>query len=136
MRTVEVSRFVNATPAEIERELLPERVVRFEGTFSVNEVEEGEDETAVLARGGGLQTVLVFEEREAGIAYRQRGDEGPFESMETTLTLDRENEGTRVIARSSVSLGLPVASVSDRVAAWKRRGELRRLLDALAADVE
>jgi hypothetical protein len=30
---------------------------------------------------------------------------------------------------------LPLASLTDRVAAWKRRGELERALDALAADV-
>jgi hypothetical protein len=35
-----------------------------------------------------------------------------------------------------VSLGLPLAAVTDRVAAWKRRGELDRALDNLAAAVE
>ena len=52
--------------------------------------------------------------------------------METTLTCEPENEGTRVTATSSVSLGVPPAVITDRIAAWKRRGELRRLLDALA----
>lgn len=137
MRTVEESRFVRAAPAEIERELLPERIVEFEGTFSVRNAEAGEDETAVLARASGLQTVLVFEETDGGdVRYRQRGDEGPFDAMETTLSLAQEDEGTRVTARSSVSLGLPLASVSDRVAAWKRRGELERLLDNLATAVQ
>jgi hypothetical protein len=39
-----------------------------------------------------------------------------------------------VTARSAVSLGLPVPALTDRVAAWKRRGELERLLDGLAAE--
>ena len=83
----------------------------------------------------GLTMRLDFEEREHGFVYRQRGTEGPFESMETELSLEPENEGCRVTATSRVSLGLPVAAVSDRIAAWKRRGELRRALDGLAEDV-
>jgi hypothetical protein len=37
---------------------------------------------------------------------------------------------------STVSAGLPLPTITDRVAAWKRRGELRRALARLAADVE
>jgi hypothetical protein len=64
------------------------------------------------------------------------GDAGPFGEMWTELSWGNENEGTRVTARSGVSLGLPVRSVTDRIAAWKRRGELDRALDRLATDLE
>ncbi|MFB6108620.1 MAG: SRPBCC family protein, partial [Haloplanus sp.] len=64
--------------------------------------------------------------------YTQEGAAGPFDAMETRLVVAAADEGARVTARSSVSLGLPLAPVTDRVAAWKRRGELRRLLDTLA----
>ena len=33
-------------------------------------------------------------------------------------------------------MGLRRAFLSDRLAAWKRKGELKRALDALAAEVE
>lgn len=136
MREIEVSRFVAAQPFEIESAVDPERVVEFEGSFDVLDVETTDGETVVTAGGGGLRMVLRFEPREDGLYYEQEGDSGPFDEMWTQLTWEPENEGSRVSARSGVSLGLPVASISDRVAAWKRTGELERALDALAAEVE
>jgi len=135
MREVEVSAFVPEPPATVERALTPESVVEYEGSFEVYDVEETEDGWTVTAGARGLTMQLDFEEREDGLCYRQRSDGGPFDSMETVLSVDPENEGSRVTARSSVSLGLPVPAMSDRIAAWKRRGELRRLLDSLGDDV-
>ncbi|UPW01727.1 SRPBCC family protein [Halorussus gelatinilyticus] len=135
MREVEVSAFVPASPAAVQRALTPEAVVEYEGSFEVVGAEESDDGTTVTAEATGLTMRLDFEERPDGLRYSQRGDEGPFDGMETTFSVEAENEGSRVTARSRVSLGLPLASVSDRVAAWKRRGELRRALDALADDV-
>lgn len=153
MREVEVSRFVPATPAVVERALTPAAVVEYEGSFRVLDVEERGDATIVTASARGLTMALRFEPREDGLYYTQAGGDvrsdgdvraggdapaggaGPFEAMETRLTVAPQNEGTRVTARSSVSLGLPFPPLTDRVAAWKRRGELRRALDALAEDV-
>ena len=53
--------------------------------------------------------------------------------METWLTVEPENEGSRVSMRSRVSLDVPLP-FSDRIAAWKRAGELDRALARLAAD--
>jgi hypothetical protein len=136
MREVEVSRFVRATPAALRRHLSPATVVESEETFTVREVHDRDDATVVTAAGGGLQLSLRFEPRDDGLYYTQEGQEGPFEAMETWLTLAPENEGSRLTARSRVSLGLPLAAVTDRVAAWKRRGELDRALANLAAAVE
>jgi len=135
MREVEVSTFVSAPPAVVERALTPASVVEYEGSFEVYDVEETDDGWTVTAGATGLTMQLDFEERRDGLFYRQRGDGGPFDSMETTLSVGPEDEGSRVTARSSVSLGLPVSALSDRIAAWKRRGELERALDALAEDV-
>jgi ligand-binding SRPBCC domain-containing protein len=136
MREVEVSRFVRATPTELRRHLSPATVVGSEETFTVREVHDLDDAILVTAVGGGLQLALRFESREDGLYYAQEGQEGPFESMETWLTLAPENEGTRLTARSRVSLGLPLAPLTDRIAAWKRRGELKRALENVASDVE
>lgn len=137
MRTVEVSRFVRATPREVERALDPVTVVEYEGSFDVFDLEEREDDYLVVAGGTGLRMTLRFEEREDGVFYEQEAAEGqPLESMETTFTYGPENEGTRVTAESTVSLGLRPAAIADRVAAWKRKGELSRCLDALADAVE
>jgi hypothetical protein len=136
MREVTLSRFVRATPRELRRQLSPATIVEAEATFSVREVHDLDDATLVTAAGGGLQLSLRFEARDDGFYYAQEGREGPFEAMETWLTLAPENEGCRLTARSRVSLGLPLKPVTDRIAAWKRRGELDRALTNLAAAVE
>lgn len=137
MRTVEVSRFVRAQPAVVERALDPASVVEYEGSFSVFDVDDRGSETVVVAGGSGLELRLRFEAREDGLYYEQEaGDGQPLETMETTLTYAPRDEGTTVTATSTVSMGLRPAFLADRVAAWKRRGELRRALRALAEDVE
>jgi hypothetical protein len=132
MREVEVSRFVRATPTAVERALTPATVVESEGSFTVRDVTDGEDGTLVTAGARGLELTLRFEERPDGLHYTQAGSAGPFDAMTTDLTVAAEDEGSRVTARSAVSLGLPVPALTDRIATWKRRGELERLLDALA----
>lgn len=132
MREVERTRFVAATPAELARSLSPVAVIEHEGTFSVVTNEETDAGQRVTARGGGVEAVFSFQERENGLSYRQVGEQGPFESMETTLTYRSSDHGSEVTAHSVVSLGLPLSSLTDRIAAWKRGGELDRLLDGLA----
>lgn len=137
MRRVEVSRLVAAAPSAVERALDPARVVEYEGTFRVVDVEEASDATLVTAaRGGPLRMTLRFDPREDGFYYEQEGEAGPFDRMWTRLRWEPAGEGTRLVAHSGVSLGLPLPRVTDRVAAWKRRGELRRALDRIAADLE
>jgi len=133
MREVEVSRFVRATPTAVERVLTPATVVESEGSFTVREVTETGEGTLVIAGARGLELTFRFEERPHGLHYTQAGSAGPFDAMTTDLIVEAENEGARVTARSTVSLGLPLSAVTDRLATWKRRGELNRLLDALAA---
>lgn len=136
MRTVEVSRFVRATLPEVERQLSPTAIVEYEGTFNVLDVEERAEGWVVTGSGGGvIEARFFFEELDDGYVYRQEGEAGPFEEMETRLSLAHRDEGVEVTARSSVHLGVPLPLV-DRVAAWKRRGELKRALSRLAADVE
>jgi ligand-binding SRPBCC domain-containing protein len=136
MRETEVSRFVGATPAEVERALTPVAVVEYEGSFEVLDVEERDGDTVVTAGGAGLRMTLRFEPSEDGLHFQQEGEAGPFDRMWTRLTWTPENEGTRVTARSGVSLGLPLSGLTDRVGTWKRRGELRRALAGLTADLE
>lgn len=136
MRTVEVDRFVPATPPEIERALSPAAAIEYEGSFEVLETEERDGATLVTVGAAGIGASLRFETRESGLRYEQVGDAGPFEEMWTELSWAPENEGSRVTARSGVSLGLPASAVTDRIAAWKRRGELKRALRNLGADFE
>ena len=136
MTSVEVSRFVPALPAEVERALTPAAVVEYEGSFEVRDVAERDGEWVVTAGRAGVELTLRFERRDDGLFYEQQGDAGPLDRLETTLSLAPENEGTRVTARSEVEAGMPLPSVTDRIAAWKRKGELERALDALAADFD
>lgn len=131
MREVERTRFVDAKPAELDATLSPSALLEAEGTFTVVDTEATDEGQRVVARGGGVEAVFVFEPRSDGYDYRQVGERGPFQSMATTLTYTARDHGSDVTARSSVSLGLPLAPVTDRIAAWKRRGELDRLLDGI-----
>ena len=134
MRTVEVSRFVRAPTPRVERALDPASIVEYEGSFSIFDVDERDGETRVVAGGSGLELTLRFEAREDGFYYEQVSGEG--QPLETMLTYAPKDEGTTVVAESRVSMGLRPAFLTDRVAAWKRKGELRRALDALAEAVE
>lgn len=134
MREVERSRFVPMTPRELDGLLDPSQIVELEGSFSVESTAESEGGTLVTVSGPGLTFTLRFERLDRGFYYTQAGEAGPFESMETWITVEPENEGSHVSIRSAVSIGVPLP-LSDRLAAWKRRGELDRALDRLAAEV-
>jgi len=136
MREITVDRFVAARPHEVTDALSPAAIVEFEESFNVLDIEERETGTVVTAGARGLTLALRFESTDEGIRYEQVDDAGPLEEMWTELSWAPENEGTRVTARSGVTLGLPLAAVTDRVAAWKRRGELKRALRNLAAEAE
>lgn len=135
MREARASRFVGATPAAVERALTPATLIEYEGSFTVYEVTNTDEGWLVIAGSRGVELALAFTAREDGLVYEQRGD-GPLDTLETTVRYEPENEGTRVRMRSAVSSGLPFSPLTDRIAAWKRRGELRRALKRLAADVE
>ena len=134
MREVEVSRFVLAHPRAVRRVLSPESVVAAEGTFAVGAVEETETGTVVTAVAPGMSVPLRFESLDDGLRYAAEGEVGPFDRLETEVTVENESNGSRLAMRSSVSLNLPLP-FADRVAAWKRRGELRRAVEELTASV-
>jgi hypothetical protein len=134
MREVEVSEFVLARPPAVHRALSPEAVVAAEGTFDVAGSREDEDGTAIVASAPGVTVLLRFQQRENGLAYTAEGEVGPFDHLETEVEVEPERNGSRVTMRSTVSLNLPLP-FADRIAAWKRRGELQRALDELVADV-
>ena len=130
MREVAVSRVVDATPAELSEWLDPPTIVRAEGSFDVDAVEDRSDAVVVVASGPGIRLPLRFEDRDGAIYYTQEGERGPFSQMETRIDLESAPSGTRVAVRSSVSLSAPLP-FGDRIAAWKRKGELERLLEDL-----
>lgn len=136
MREVEVARVLRASRPMVVRALDPASIVEYEGSFEVVDVGESGDATVVTATAGRmLELVYRFEPLEDGYHYVSTREEGPFDHMETWLTVADVDDGTRVTARSEVSIDLPVP-FSDRIAGWKRRGELERLLSNLAAEVE
>lgn len=135
MREVSVEGFVGESPTPIKRQLTPERVVTYEGSFEVDTVEEIDDHTVVTATGPGLVLTLRFETREGRLYYTQEGETGPFSAMETWIDVSPMNEGSLVTITSSVELAAPLP-FGDRIAAWKRKGELKRALENLKNDME
>ncbi len=134
MREVTVSRTVDATPVEIAARFDPAAIVEAEGSFSVESVNESGAETVVMASGPGLQFPLRFEYRDDALYYTQEGEHGPFEEMETWLTVD-DGEETTVTFRSVVSLSAPLP-FGDRIATWKRKRELVRAAETIEAAFE
>ncbi|PSQ30298.1 polyketide cyclase [Halobacteriales archaeon SW_6_65_46] len=128
MREVSVSRFVPATPAAVERLLTPTRLIEAEGSFTVRETTEHEGDIAVTAGRAGLQLTFLFESGDRRLSYEQV--RGPLDRLTTTVSYVPEDEGTRLALESTVATGGP--GVVDRIAAWKREGELERALTALA----
>ena len=80
-----------------------------------------------------MRLQVRFTELADGYRYEQLGGEGPFEEMTTRLTVEPQDDGSVVTARSVVELGTRVP-FADRIAAWKRGGELDRLLASIAAE--
>jgi hypothetical protein len=116
MREVVANQFVQARPEEVGQLLDPAAIVSAEGSFSVTGVEETDSETIVGVSGPGIEFPLRFERNPDGYYYTADADVGPFDHMETWLTVDRENEGTVLTLRSKVSLNLPGAVL--RQARW------------------
>lgn len=140
MAEVSVSRHLNASKPVVASHLDARSLVELEGTFAVDEVATTDGGWRVAASATGMRaefSVRAFVDGDAeGYEYEQVGESGPFASMWTRLALEPAADGTTVTAASTVDLGLPLAAVTDRVAARKRRGELDRLLDRLADAVE
>jgi carbon monoxide dehydrogenase subunit G len=136
MAKVSVSRQLNASKPVVATNLNARSLVELEGTFTVDEVETTDDGWRVAASATGMRaefSVRAFTDGDAeGYEYEQVGESGPFASMWTRLALEPAADGTTVTAASTVDLGLPLAAVTDRVAAWKRRGELERRLNEWA----
>ena len=124
MREVQASRFVQTYPAVVEDVLSPDLILEAEGSFTVRDI----DQSRVTVGGYGLELVFEFTHHENELVYEQV--EGPLDRLRTTLSYGPENEGTRLTARSEVAVGGP--GVLDRLAAWKRQGELERALAGIA----
>jgi hypothetical protein len=134
MREVEASEFVLARPPAVHRALSPAAIVAAEGTFDVAGSREDGDGTAIVASAPGVTVLLRFQRRDNGLKYTAEGEVGPFDHLETAVAVDPERNGSRITMRSTVSLNLPLP-FADRIAAWKRRGELRRAVAELADSV-
>lgn len=136
MREVTASRVVDGSADELSAWLDPATIVDAEGSFTVETVDERDGETIVVASGPGLRMPFRFEDRDGTIYYTQESDRGPFAHLETWLEYDPvDAERTRVSVRSAVELAAPIP-FGDRIAAWKRRGELDRLLESIEAAFE
>ncbi len=135
MAEVTARRFVDEQPAVVERALEPATVLEAEGTFDVVDVETTEDGWTVVGSGRGMDLPFAFSRVEDGLRYEALGTHGPFREFESTVTVAPKDHGTQLSAWSRVTINLPLQLLSDRIAAWKRRSELERLLESLAADL-
>ncbi|WP_075937494.1 SRPBCC family protein [Halosegnis longus] len=131
MREVSVSRFVPAPPEEVERLLTPARLIEAEGSFTVRDTTERDGQTVVTAGRAGLELTFVFEAGERRLSYEQV--RGPLAHLATTVSYEPDDEGTTLTLDSTVATGGP--GIVDRVAAWKRKGELKRAIATLTREL-
>lgn len=130
-----MSRRIDADRAAVVEALSPADVVEWAGTYDVWHVEETEDGWAVECGTSDLHVVLDFTAGDGGYVYRQRGDDGPFSEMYTSVSVGEE-EPVVVTARSCYTFGTFLSRLMDWLARRERRTELLRLLDGLAEAVE
>ncbi|MGQ3410789.1 SRPBCC family protein [Natrinema sp. LN54] len=135
MREVTASRVLEVAAADLSAWLEPAAIVEAEGSFAVESVEEGADATIVVASGPGIRLPLRFEDRDDAMYYTQEGEHGPFSHMETWLEYEPiDDRRTRVTIRSAVELAAPLP-FGDRIAAWKRNGELEGALETIETEL-
>lgn len=108
-------------------------IILHEGTFTVEDIAESDDGMVLTAKATGLTATFRFERLNAGYYYEQDG-EGPFEELATTISFRPVSGKTEVTMTSDVTLGLRPRFLFERIAAWKRRGELRRALRSIVTE--
>lgn len=133
---MEVSRHVDVSVETVESHLTPEVIIMNEGTFSVSDVDDSDGEIVVTATAPAITATFRFERLNNGYYYEQEGTEGPFEEMATTISFAPSDGGTTITMTSDVSLGMRPNFLFDRIAGWKRRGELRRALRNLVLELQ
>lgn len=131
MQEVVASRTVDAPRAAVEAALSPAHLIEYAGTYEVRAVEETEDAVVVTAATDRLEAVLEFTQTGPPYVYRQRGDQGPFAEMYTSVSLAGDRPVT-VTARTCYTFGLPLARLTDWFMARERRTELQRLVAGVA----
>lgn len=151
MQTVEVTARLDAPRSAVEDALSPRAIVEYEGTYEVTTVEERDDGCLVVGEAEELEISLLFTGRADGYTYEQ-ADRGPFEELETTVTVTDGDEGTdggdaadpgtagddgtaRVRMRSEFTFGGWFAPLFDRLAKRSRRDELEQAVANLAGEV-
>lgn len=132
VKEVVVSRSIDAPRSAVEAVLSPARIIEFAGTYRVQSVDETADGAVVTAETDELETVIEFTGAESGYVYRQVGDQGPFTEMYSSVSL-AGGEPVEVTARTCFTFGLPLARLTDWIAAGERRTELRRLVAGVEA---
>lgn len=138
MGEVSVARTVDAAPDEVRAAM--DDVEAFMAGAEFDEVTRDGDRLVINNSVGlfGIELVLdIVDADGAALAYEQR--EGVFESMYTEYTVDGDDEGTTVTARTEfVTTDLAVVGtvLDETVVTRQRRTELTAQFDWLADRLE
>jgi|GEM_PF-3045491 len=158
MLEVTVSGSVPASYDRVADVLSPRSVIEFGGTYDVDTVVEDTDGWRVTASSPVIDTdfVVIVKMRPDGYEYRQATEaDGPFETVETTITLHEthnslyaaahgpdelaeieaiENgDSTIVVIHSEYTFGGLFSPVIDRLAKKRRKQELERVIYDISA---
>lgn len=136
MQLVDVETTLDAPPTAVREALTPARIIEYAGTYEIASTNRSGDATVVTAAAENLEAIFEFTETDVGYRYEQRGSHGPFDRMTTWISVTGEGGRARVSATSEFTFGGTLSFLTDRLGAGMRRGELERLLAALAAEFE
>lgn len=126
METVTAERVVNAAPERVRRAIQNIKAFLLAAGYDEVSVDDGE---IYIKNSLGLATIELYLEvdTDATEALRFEQVEGIFESMETTYSIDAEDNGTRVIARTDYALGgIPGTVLDSTLVARQRKREFEK----------
>lgn len=135
MREVQVVAETDAPPERILEELSPEAIIEHADTFEIQETGSDDVDDRLTVSGGEIEMTLEFDQTRDGYEFRQRGEDGPFEEMDTAVWVER-SEPTRVVATSRFTFGGTLSFLTDRWGEKYRREELERLVANLVSAVD
>lgn len=135
MREVQVVAETEAPPERILEELSPTAIIEHADTFEIEETASDEVDDRLTVTGGEIEMTLEFDRTSDGYEFRQQGEDGPFEEMDTAVWVER-GQPTRVVATSRFTFGGTLSFLTDRWAEKYRREELERLVSNLVTAVD
>ncbi len=134
MSVVQITTEITVPRTVVEEKLSPEAIVRYNEPWTLKSAEESDGKTVLTVFSEQFDDVkLEFTQHSNGYSFRQVGENGPFEEMETKIELAGE-EQTVIAITSEFTFGGRFERIKNWLGKTVRREELEQLLRNLVLD--